>query len=27
LGLILLGLLPIYISNLNHAGLDLINKK
>ena len=26
-GLILIGLLPIYISNLNHAGLDLINKK
>ena len=26
-GLILLGLLPIYISNLNDAGLDLINKK
>ena len=27
LGLILLGLLPIYISNLNNAGLDLIKKK
>ena len=26
-GLILIGLLPIYISNLNDAGLDLINKK